>query len=117
MTQKETLARCIGWYVAALVLAPLPYIAFGERELVSWCVICLPSLLGAIFFMHGGPDPTPIIVMGYLVQIGLAAKAVTGREQTTRRICYLIFRCLLVADVLVAWLGPIVFLLLMRPGE
>jgi hypothetical protein len=80
-------------------------------------MIGLPSLLGLIFFVGGGPDPTPIIVVGYLVQIALAAKAITAREENMRRTCYLIFRCLLVLDVCVAWFGPKLALLIFYPGK
>ena len=117
MTGTETFVKCVVWYIVALVLAPLPYVVFGQRELIPWCMIGLPSLPVLVFLMHEGPDPTPIIVVGYLVQIALVAKAVSTCEQAVRRTCYLIFCCLLVLDVCVAWIGPILFLGIMRPGE
>jgi hypothetical protein len=80
-------------------------------------MIGLPSLLGLIFFLGGGPNPIPIIIVGYLVQIALAAKAITAREESIRRACYLIFRCLLVLDVCVAWFGPKLALLLFFPEK
>ena len=117
MTPTETVVRCIVWYIAALVLAPLPYLALRSPELAGWCIIGLPSLPRLVFLMHGGPNPLPVILIGYLVQIALAVKAVTSREERIRKTCYLIFRCLIVIDVLVAWFGPILFLLVMHPGE
>lgn len=117
MTGTETVVKCFVWYIVALVLAPLPHILFGQQELIPWCMLGLPSLPVLLPLLHGGPDPTPIIVIGYLVQVALAAKAVSARVQAVRRTCYLIFRCLLVLDVCVAWFGPILFLSIMRPGE
>ncbi len=117
MAGPETFAKCVVWYVVALLLVPLPYILFGQRELIPWCMIGLPSLPVLVFFMHAGPDPNAIIVIGYLVQIALAAKAASAGNVAVRRTCYLVFRCLLVLDVLVAWCGPILFLSIMRPGE
>jgi hypothetical protein len=117
MTPTETFAKCLVWYIAALLLAPLPYFVFGQRELIPWCMVGLPSLLALIFLVHAGPNPIPFIVAGYLVQIGLAAKAIYGHSQRVRKWCYLIFCCLLVLDVCVAWFGPILALLILRPGE
>jgi hypothetical protein len=117
MTRTETLAKCIVWYLAALALAPLPYLVFRQWELVPWCTVGLPSLIALIFLIHAGPNPIPFIVIGYLVQIGLAAKAIYGREQSVRKWCYLIFCCLLVVDVYVAWFGPALVFFIMRPGE
>lgn len=118
MSRMETFTRCLVWYIAAWVLAPLPYLAFGQRELVTWCVYGFPALPALIFMLRGGPDPVPFILIGYLLQMGLAAKAVYGREQSTRRGCYLAFLGLLILDVGVAWFGPILFLLIGGgPGE
>ena len=49
ITRTETFAKCVVWYIAALVLAPLPYLAFGTREFIPWCVIGPPSLLALVF--------------------------------------------------------------------
>lgn len=117
MTRKQTFIRCIAWYVAALLLAPLPWLVFGHWELILWCLLLLPSLPAMVFFIHEGPDPTPIIVAGYIVQLSLAAIAISTHKQAVHRICYLVFRCLLVLDVLVAWFGPIIALMIIAPGE
>jgi hypothetical protein len=117
MTPTETFAKCILWFIAAVVLAPLPYFVFGPRELAPWCMVGLPSLLALIFLIHAGPNPNPVIVIGYIVQIGLAAKAIYGHSKRVRKWCYLIFVWLLVLDVCVAWFGPILFFLIVRPGE
>jgi hypothetical protein len=117
MTRTETFAKCLVWYIVALLLAPLPYIVFQAWQFIPWCMVGLPSLLALIFLIHAGPNPMPFIVIGYIVQIGLAAKAIYGHSQNVRRWCYLIFCCLLVLDVCVAWFGPICFLLIIRPGE
>lgn len=117
MARKDTLALCMLWYVVAMFLAPLPYALFGQRELIPWCMIGLPSLPVLVFFMHSGPDPTVVIVGGYLVQASVTLGAIGASEQVSRRACYLVFCCLLVLDVCVAWLGPLVLLLIVCPGE
>ncbi len=117
MTRTETFAKCLVWYIAALLLAPLPCFVFGSTELVPWCMVGLPALLALMFLVHAGPNSLPFIVIGYSVQIGLGAKAIYGHSQSVRKWCYLIFCCLLVLDVCVAWFGPILVLLIMRPGE
>lgn len=59
MTRTETFVKCLAWYVVAALLAPLPYLAFGERELVPWCMVGLPALLALLIVMHAGPNPIP----------------------------------------------------------
>jgi hypothetical protein len=117
MTRAETFAKCLMWYCAALGLAPLPYLAFGQRELISWCLIGFPSLIGLVFKMHEGSNAVPILVIGYALHIGLVAKAMSARNQAVSKIFYRIFCAILVADVCVAWFGPFFFLLVLRPGE
>lgn len=117
MTRTETFFKCLVWYIVAVLLAPLPCLAFGSRELAPWCMVGLPALLGLVFVMHAGPNPIPFIVIGYIVQIGLGAKAIYGHSQRVRKWCYLIFCCLLVLDVCVAWFGPILMFALHGLGE
>ena len=123
MTRKQTFIRCIAWYIAALLLAPLLAIAFGEwGPVIPWCVIGLPALPALVFLLGPGrPDSTAIfvavLVAGYIVQLSLAAIAISTPRPAMHRVCYLIFRCLLVLDVLVAWLGPIIAIMIIAPGE
>ena len=113
MTRKQTFIRCIAWYVAALLLAPLPALAIGDRGSTLLFLVWLPSLPWLALF---GTHQTSIIVAGHIIQMAVAAIAISTRRPTVRRVCYLIFRGLLVLDVCIAW-SPIVRLMIWPPGE
>ena len=74
-------------------------------------------MLGLVLVPWLGIEPYPVVVTGYFIQIGLAATAISAREQGTRRKIYLVFLGLLIIDVSVAWLFPFVFLTVRGLGE
>ena len=125
MTRKQTIIRCIAWYVAALVLASLPYLVFREWTAFPGCLICFPSPLlwpAMALFTRPGTIPNQIflasiIVAGYILHMAVAAIAISTRKPAVHRACYLIFCGLLVLDVCGIWFGPILAYLIAQPGE
>ena len=117
MTPTKTLVKCVAAYIVALVLAPLPHLVLGSPELCPWCIIALPSLIVTVFFLHGGPDPTPIIVVGYLVQMGLAAKAMVGHKESCPSWMLLDLCRVARSGCVCCLVRSLLYFVLMRPGE
>ena len=121
ITRTETLVKCVLWYFGALVLALPAVLADCVWNTAVRCVALIPGIwliLPGYFVGLNDQSAIALVVIGYFVQIGLAATAICGRKQSTRHTCYRLFVCLLVLDVCVAWFGPLLFLLISGgPGE
>jgi hypothetical protein len=74
-------------------------------------------MLGLVLMVWVDLKMIPVVVTGYVVQIGLAAAAIGVREHGTRRKIYLVFLSLLTIDVVAAWLFPFLFLIFRGMGE
>jgi hypothetical protein len=116
----EVFVKCVAWYIGASMLAALPCLAFGgalRLGLAQLCVVGLPSMLGFLLVFWLDVNDLAVLVAGYLVQIGLVIAAVCARKPSTRRRVYLVFVGLLIADVIVAWVLPPLYLALRGFGE
>lgn len=88
--------------------------AFG---LALWCVVGLPGVLGLILAFRVRFGAVLVVAIGYAVQMGLAAAAICAREPSNRHRIYLVFRGLLIIDVVVAWFLPFLYVAMLGIGE
>jgi hypothetical protein len=117
LSGKTAIVKCLYWYVGSLVLPVLTCVALGELQLALLCIVGLPGFVGIFPALKLGLDPRPFMVMGCLVQIGLAAGAIYAREQRARNRFYLAFRCLLILNVGIALLFPFLLIMILGGGE
>jgi hypothetical protein len=119
MSRRETLVKCVLWYIGASALAPLPCLLLGSLGLsfAKLCVVGLPAMLGLVLLPWVNLEPIPIVVIGHVVQIGLLVAAISVRDQAIRQKIYRVFLGLLLTDVVVALLFPFLFLMARGLGE